>query len=56
MRAGRRIAPMVGLVDVDVTEANRLLAAHEPPSSLTAFGAPATRFGAELRELAHLRD
>jgi len=37
MRAGRRIAPMVGLVDVDVTRANQLLAAHEPPSSLTAF-------------------
>jgi pyruvate/2-oxoglutarate dehydrogenase complex dihydrolipoamide acyltransferase (E2) component len=37
MRAGRRIAPMYGLVDVDVTKANRLLAAHERPSSLTAF-------------------
>ena len=31
------MAPMVGLVDVDVTKANRLLAASEPPSSLTAF-------------------
>ena len=31
------MAPMAGLVDVDVTKANRLLAAHEPPSSLTAF-------------------
>jgi len=37
MRAGRRMAPMVGLVDVDVTKANRLLAASEPPLSLTAF-------------------
>ena len=37
MRAGRRMAPMYGLVDVDVTTANRLLAAHDPPSSLTAF-------------------
>jgi pyruvate/2-oxoglutarate dehydrogenase complex dihydrolipoamide acyltransferase (E2) component len=37
MRAGRRMAPMYGLVDVDVTKANRLLTAHEPPSSLTAF-------------------
>jgi pyruvate/2-oxoglutarate dehydrogenase complex dihydrolipoamide acyltransferase (E2) component len=37
MRAGRRMAPMYGLVDVDVTRANRLLAAHDPPSSLTAF-------------------
>jgi hypothetical protein len=37
MRAGRRMAPMYGLVDVDVTRANRLRAAHDPPSSLTAF-------------------
>ena len=37
MRAGRRMAPMSGLVDVDVTGANRLLAGHDPPSSLTAF-------------------
>jgi len=31
------MAPMVGLIDVDVTTANRLLASHQPPSSLTAF-------------------
>src|SRR5205814_9043939 len=37
MRAGRRMAPMYGLVDVDVTRAKRLLASHDPPSSLTAF-------------------
>lgn len=37
MRAGRRVAPMHGLVDVDVTEANRILACHDPPWSLTAF-------------------
>jgi hypothetical protein len=37
LRAGRRMAPMVGLVDVDVTTANRLLASHDPPWSLTAF-------------------
>jgi pyruvate/2-oxoglutarate dehydrogenase complex dihydrolipoamide acyltransferase (E2) component len=37
MRAGRRIAPMTGLLEVDVTEANRLLAACQPPASLTAF-------------------
>jgi pyruvate/2-oxoglutarate dehydrogenase complex dihydrolipoamide acyltransferase (E2) component len=37
MRAGRRRMPMYGLVEVDVTEARRLLAAHDPPSSLTAF-------------------
>ena len=28
---------MIGLLDVDVTEANRLLRLHDPPSSLTAF-------------------
>ena len=37
LRAGRRMVPMYGLVDVDVTKANRLLASHHPPSSLTAF-------------------
>ena len=28
---------MYGLVEVDVTRANRLLAGHQPPSSMTAF-------------------
>ena len=37
MRAGRRKMPMYGLVDVDVTAANRLLASSDPPGSLTAF-------------------
>jgi pyruvate/2-oxoglutarate dehydrogenase complex dihydrolipoamide acyltransferase (E2) component len=37
VRAGRRILPMHGLLDVDVTEARRLLAEHEPPLSMTAF-------------------
>jgi pyruvate/2-oxoglutarate dehydrogenase complex dihydrolipoamide acyltransferase (E2) component len=37
MRAGSRRMPMYGLVDVDVTTAARLLACHDPPSSLTAF-------------------
>jgi pyruvate/2-oxoglutarate dehydrogenase complex dihydrolipoamide acyltransferase (E2) component len=37
MRAGRRTAPMHGLLDLDVTEANRLLAIHSPALSLTAF-------------------
>jgi pyruvate/2-oxoglutarate dehydrogenase complex dihydrolipoamide acyltransferase (E2) component len=37
MRAGRRKMPMYGLVDVDVTTANRLLTSHDPPWSLTAF-------------------
>jgi pyruvate/2-oxoglutarate dehydrogenase complex dihydrolipoamide acyltransferase (E2) component len=36
-RAGRRRAPMHGLVDLDVTGARRLLAAADPPLSFTAF-------------------
>lgn len=37
VRAGERMTPMHGLLDLDVTEANRLLAAHEPALSFTAF-------------------
>ena len=37
MRAGRGKMPMYGLVDVDITTANRLLTGHDPPLSLTAF-------------------
>ncbi|MEO9220176.1 MAG: hypothetical protein ABI251_00075, partial [Mycobacteriaceae bacterium] len=37
VRAGRRIVPMHGLFDVDITEAKRLLAEDDPPLSLTAF-------------------
>jgi pyruvate/2-oxoglutarate dehydrogenase complex dihydrolipoamide acyltransferase (E2) component len=37
MRAGRRMTPMHGLVDLDVTQANQLIADHEPPLSFTAF-------------------
>ena len=37
VRAGRRIMPMHGLFDVDITTARRLLAEHDPPLSLTAF-------------------
>jgi pyruvate/2-oxoglutarate dehydrogenase complex dihydrolipoamide acyltransferase (E2) component len=37
MRAGRRMTPMHGLIDVDVTDATRLLAEHEPRLSFTAF-------------------
>lgn len=37
MRAGKRMTPMHGLVDLDVTEANQLLVRHEPPLSFTAF-------------------
>lgn len=37
VRAGRRIMPMHGLLDVDVTTARRLLAESDPPLSTTAF-------------------
>jgi pyruvate/2-oxoglutarate dehydrogenase complex dihydrolipoamide acyltransferase (E2) component len=37
VRAGRRIVPMHGLLDVDVTTARALLAASDPPLSMTAF-------------------
>ena len=37
VRAGRRIVPMHGLFEVDITAARRLLAEDHPPLSLTAF-------------------
>jgi pyruvate/2-oxoglutarate dehydrogenase complex dihydrolipoamide acyltransferase (E2) component len=37
VRAGRRIVPMHGLLEVDVTDARRLLSAEDPPLSMTAF-------------------
>jgi pyruvate/2-oxoglutarate dehydrogenase complex dihydrolipoamide acyltransferase (E2) component len=37
LRAGRHKTPMYGFFDVDVTLAKRLLAAADPPSSMTAF-------------------
>jgi hypothetical protein len=37
VRAGRRIVPVHGLVEADVTDARRLLAGHQPPLSPTAF-------------------
>ncbi|MDT4973181.1 MAG: hypothetical protein QOG22_3324 [Pseudonocardiales bacterium] len=37
VRAGRRIVPMHGLFEVDITTARRLLAEADPPMSLTAF-------------------
>jgi pyruvate/2-oxoglutarate dehydrogenase complex dihydrolipoamide acyltransferase (E2) component len=37
VRAGRRIVPMHGLLDVDVTEGRRLLDRHQTPLSMTAF-------------------
>jgi pyruvate/2-oxoglutarate dehydrogenase complex dihydrolipoamide acyltransferase (E2) component len=37
MRAGRRVAPMYGLLDLDVTEARGRCRAADPPISFTAF-------------------
>ena len=37
VRAGKRMTPMHGLLDVDVTEAKRLLTTHDPALSFTAF-------------------
>lgn len=37
VRSGRRIVPMHGLFEVDVTEARRLLGECDPPLSFTAF-------------------
>jgi pyruvate/2-oxoglutarate dehydrogenase complex dihydrolipoamide acyltransferase (E2) component len=37
LRAGKGTAPMHGLIDLDVTDATRMIAAHEPPLSVTAF-------------------
>src|SRR5665811_1432037 len=37
LRAGRRIAPVHGLVSADVTEARRRLESAQPALSLTAF-------------------
>ncbi|MFQ1003687.1 hypothetical protein [Modestobacter sp. SSW1-42] len=37
VRAGRRIVPMHGLLEIDISEARRRLADHEPPLSMTAF-------------------
>jgi pyruvate/2-oxoglutarate dehydrogenase complex dihydrolipoamide acyltransferase (E2) component len=37
IRAGRRMSPMHGLLDLDVTEADHFLARKEPPLSFTAF-------------------
>ena len=42
VRAGRRIVPMHGLLDVDVTEGRWLLDRHQPPLSMTAFVIAAT--------------
>jgi pyruvate/2-oxoglutarate dehydrogenase complex dihydrolipoamide acyltransferase (E2) component len=37
LRTGKRMVPMYGLVQMDVTRARQLLHAHEPPLSMTAY-------------------
>ncbi|MDQ1745185.1 MAG: hypothetical protein QOE23_3524 [Pseudonocardiales bacterium] len=37
LRSGRRIVPMHGLFEVDISTARRELARYDPPASLTAF-------------------
>ncbi|MCW4354700.1 2-oxo acid dehydrogenase subunit E2 [Hoyosella sp. YIM 151337] len=57
IRAGRRMALMHGLVDVDVTAARRLLHDWDPPLSLTAFvGACVAHAAADFPEVHAYRD
>lgn len=53
VRAGRRIVPMHGLFDADITEARRLLRSHEPPLSLTAFVVASTARAAAAHPEVH---
>ena len=53
MRAGRRRVPMYGLAEVDITTANRLLASHDPPWSLTAFVVASVARAAAARPEVH---
>lgn len=57
IRAGRQMALMHGLVDVDVTVARRRLHDSDPPLSLTAFvGACVARAAADFPEVHAYRD
>jgi pyruvate/2-oxoglutarate dehydrogenase complex dihydrolipoamide acyltransferase (E2) component len=57
LRAGRQTMPMHGLLDVDVTVANRLIAGHQPRLSFTAFVvASVARAAAEYPEVHAYRD
>jgi pyruvate/2-oxoglutarate dehydrogenase complex dihydrolipoamide acyltransferase (E2) component len=57
LRSGRHKTPMYGFVDVDVTLAKRLLAAADPPSSMTAFlAASVARAAAAHPEVHAYRD
>jgi pyruvate/2-oxoglutarate dehydrogenase complex dihydrolipoamide acyltransferase (E2) component len=53
LRAGRRKTPMYGFLDVDVTLARRLLAATDPPSSMTAFLAASVARAAAVHPEVH---
>jgi pyruvate/2-oxoglutarate dehydrogenase complex dihydrolipoamide acyltransferase (E2) component len=53
LRAGRRITPMHGLFEVDVTDARRSLAAHDPPSSTTAVVVAAVARAAAAHPAVH---
>jgi pyruvate/2-oxoglutarate dehydrogenase complex dihydrolipoamide acyltransferase (E2) component len=57
LRAGRHKTPMYGFLDVDVTLAKRLLAAADPPASMTAFiAASLARVAADHPEVHAYRD
>jgi pyruvate/2-oxoglutarate dehydrogenase complex dihydrolipoamide acyltransferase (E2) component len=53
VRAGRRLLPMHGLLEVDVTEARRLLAVNDPPLSTTAFVVAAVARAAAAHPAVH---
>ncbi len=53
MRAGKHTVPMHGLLDLDVTTAVELLAAHDPPLSFTAFVVAATARAVALHPEVH---
>ena len=53
VRAGRRIVPMHGLLEVDVSDTGRRLAEHHPPLSMTAFVIAAVARTAALHPEVH---
>jgi pyruvate/2-oxoglutarate dehydrogenase complex dihydrolipoamide acyltransferase (E2) component len=53
VRTGRRIVPMHGLFEVDITTARRLLAQGDPPLSLTAFVVASVGTAAALHPQVH---
>ncbi len=53
VRSGRRIVPMHGLLEVDITTARRLLTDSDPPLSLTAFVVASVGRAAALHPQVH---